>query len=229
MLLLTLLRGCRWMDLLYFMYIQAYDFVVCFLFVCCFGMQWMSNENDYNNLYLWHGVKCVWLRELFVWLREKVAIWMRSWCIYESQSKAAVWAHRNCEFPLFQSYGIRDRIRKYIPSIMYRLWKCVCVLCVWMFVSWLNWFTCKAQSAMLSTSVPFRRLRPICCDHCLGSFRSDHECCLLQCVVPAAPTEPNDALPCGQILRIVQIQAVQTSSAWLPPPAALKSWNTRHN
>lgn len=51
--------------------------------------------------------------------------------------------------------------------------------------------------------------------------RFDHHGGLLQCVVPSSPPEPNDALPGGDVLRIVEIQSVQASSAWLPPPAAL--------
>lgn len=63
--------------------------------------------------------------------------------------------------------------------------------------------------------------------HRLQTLGTNHHCRLLQRVIPSPPTEPDDALPGGQVLRIVQIQAVQTSTAWLPPPATL--WNKTHN
>lgn len=54
--------------------------------------------------------------------------------------------------------------------------------------------------------------------------RFDHHGGLLQCVVPSSPPEPDDALPGGDVLRIVEIQSVQASSARLPPPAALSRY-----
>ena len=74
--------------------------------------------------------------------------------------------------------------------------------------------------------------------------RADHHGSALQSVIPTAPTEPNDAymprrivliykvmvnvvdlkvtLSGGQILRIGQIDAVESSTAGFPPPAALE-------
>lgn len=53
--------------------------------------------------------------------------------------------------------------------------------------------------------------------------RFNHHGGLLQCVVPSSPSEPDDTLPGGDVLRVVEVQSVQASTARLPPPAAL-SW-----
>lgn len=54
------------------------------------------------------------------------------------------------------------------------------------------------------------------------AFGFYHHGCTLQCVVPASPTEPHDALSGSEVLRVVQVEAVQTSAAGLPPPSSLE-------
>lgn len=58
-----------------------------------------------------------------------------------------------------------------------------------------------------------RRRRDLLLGCCLWSSGFDHHGGLLERVIPASPAEPNDALPGGQILGIVQVQTVQASTA----------------
>lgn len=76
-------------------------------------------------------------------------------------------------------------------------------------------------------SLRYSLIRGICLRACGGSCverlheRFDHHGCLLQCVVPASPPEPDDALSGRDVLRVVEIESVQAPAARLPPPAAL--------